>query len=124
MRRSLTALALALSLLGCAAEVPPSFTITADIYYTGWGGCTASTYLVGLLMIDRTVQPNRLVVHDDRGDMKAITWRGSYRFRMAGDEVEIVDGWRVVATSGRRYKIGGGTLAGSFWACGDITSDP
>jgi hypothetical protein len=128
MRSALTTLALTLSLMGCGSEVPPPFPIAADVYYTGGESCAASTYLAGLLLIDRTTQPNRLVIQDDRGDKTSITWRGwGYRFRMAGDQVEVVDGWTVVATSGRRYAIGGRYEAAfhGFWACaGEVIPEP
>ena len=123
MRRVVAGLALTVCLVGCQAEVPPPFPITGDIYYTSGQSCTASAYLVGLLMIDRSTQPDQLVVEDDGGDKTGVTWRGDYRFRMAGDEVEVVDGWRVVATSGRRYAIGGrhDPAFHGFWACaGDV----
>jgi hypothetical protein len=123
MRRVVSGLAVALCLFGCSAEVPVTFPIAGDIYYTGGESCKASAYFVGLLMIDRTVEPNRLVVQDDQGAKTGITWRGwGYSFRMAGDEVEVVDGWTVVATSGGRYAIGGHHAGGGgFWACaGDV----
>jgi hypothetical protein len=122
MRRVAATLALALCLLGCRAEVPVRFPIGMDVYYTGGGGCTASSYLVGRLVIDH----DRLVLRDDQGVMTELTWRGSYRARMAGDEVEIVDGWTVVATSGRRYKIGGnwGFPGDTFWACAEVIPQP
>jgi hypothetical protein len=120
LRRVVATLALTLCLLGCRSEVP--FTIAGDLYWTGGEGCPSSAYLVGTLVIDR----DRLVLQDDRGVMTGLTWRGSYRARMAGDQVEIVDGRTVVATSGHRYKLGG-TWApqwGGWWACGEVIPEP
>ena len=116
MRRVVATLALALCLVGCRSEVP--FTIAGDLYWTGGEGCPSSTFLVGTLVIDH----DRLVLQDDQGVMTSLVWRGSYAARMAGDAVEIVDGWTVVAKSGGRYKLGGHWAPqwGGWSACGEV----
>jgi hypothetical protein len=99
MRLVAATLALAMCLLGCRSEVP--FPIAADVYYVGADqeGCSASTYLVGVLVIDR----DRLVIQDDHGVSTSLTWRGTYSARqLAGGEVEVMNGWTVVATTGHR----------------------
>lgn len=117
MRWAITTLALTLSLAGCGSEVP--FPMSADVFYVGGDKCPASTFLVGVLVID----DGRLAIQDDEGALTRLTWRAVNRARqLPGGEVEVMDGWTVVATTGRRYAIGGGYEAafGGFWACADV----
>lgn len=118
MRRVITVLTLALSLSGCSLSSPP---FLADVIGTH---CAPETYLVGLLKVDPELG---LVIQDDQDVITQLMLRMTHSTRWSSDkprEVEVLDDDGVVlATTGRRYKIGGEVaewFGGRFWACAEI----
>jgi hypothetical protein len=118
VRRITASLALALCLLGCGSVVLPWDRVellTSDgpnLCYTSETG--------GPLIVDRT---NGTAI--DSGDPTApvpVMWPRGFSGRWAGSEVEVLDpDGTVVATTGRSYRIGGGSAGEDprVWlACG------
>jgi len=101
MRRVLTTLALALSLVSCQAtgSPAPTYMLAADVIHSR---CGAGTFIVGLIVVDRS---GSLAIQDDRGVITPVLWS------VHGGPVPKV---------GQRYKIGGQMAdwaGGRLWAC-------
>src|SRR5215207_6855100 len=128
MRRAITTVALALSLVGCGSNGPPEgepFELvtswepgTADFH-----ACRPGWWAAGRLVVD----PKRgtaLQVEDGdyfvkKGDMIRVLWWPTYTGRRIGNEVMVLDPHgRVVATTGQRYRIQGSFERVGFVACG------
>jgi hypothetical protein len=113
-------------LLGCGLRSPSDLPpVAKDIIGTR---CAEEELLVGLLIADPKLG---LVIRDDQGVMTPLLLRMRHSIRwspdpLAFDQIEVVDGdGNVLATTGRRYKIGGqiAEWAGNrFWACADVWS--
>jgi len=118
MKRLIWGLGAAL-VLGCGQSVPSGepFGLTTD---ASGISCGASAYLEGLLIPDTTYGT---MVQDAKGDTTRVIWRMGYSaLRLAGGEVVVLDrDGKVVATTGRSYRIGGQNdrAFGGFWACAD-----
>jgi hypothetical protein len=138
MRRVVVALVLGLSVLGCGMLTPSSepfpfssepfplssgrfpFDISGDLYYGEGGGCEASRFLVGVIVGDPELG---LAIRDDQNVVHPVIWHGGYKYRWSSTspgEVELLHGSTVMATTGRRYKIGGSDHTDRFWACANV----
>ena len=127
MRALRLALALAVvfaGLLGCG----PGTTVNteAPIVMVGedvsGNSCSAAKYLTGLLI---EVPSLGTSIQDDEGVMTHVVWpMYTVGRRLAGGEIELSDNRTrsVVATTGRRYKIGGTDFPSGlgFWACAHV----
>ena len=100
-----TALALALSLLGCGSVVPPwervELLTRAPLTVGGGPGCyTAAT--TGLLVVDP--------MYGTAIGALPVMWPLGYIGRRVGSEVEVLDrDGKLVATTGRIYELRGGS---------------
>ena len=119
--RAIVVLVVAVCALGCGSSAPAatSFLLTTDI---SGNPCSATEYVTGLLVNDAT---RGLVIRDDQGVVTHIVWRMSDSARQRpGGEIEVLDSREtVIATSGRRYRIGGyapPAFEGAFWACAGV----
>ena len=117
------ALLLGLWVVGCASRTatstPVPFKMANDVI---GNPCTASKYVVGLLINDPDVG---LAIQDDQGVITRIVWRMTDSGRqLPNGEVEVLDSsGTVVATTGHKYRIGGkvATFFGdAFWACAGV----
>ena len=120
--RAIVVLVVAVCALGCGSSAPAatSYLLTTDI--AGGQRCSASEYVTGVLVDDPTLG---LVIRDDQGVATHIVWRQSDSARkLPGGEIEVLDSSEtVIATSGRRYRIGGyhvPAFNGAFWACAGV----
>ena len=120
--RAIVVLVIAVCALGCGSSAPAatSYLLTTDI--AGGNRCSASEYVTGVLVHDPTLG---LVIRDDQGVATHIVWRQSDSARqLPGGEIEVLDSSEtVIATSGRRYRIGGyhpTAWEGAFWACAGV----
>ena len=127
MRLAVTALVLALCMIGCApvallTGVPPGFpSNSASACYTNWAhGRLVVDPRYGTAIIDTDMNPaNTTAV--------AVMWRPGLTARRVGSEVEVVDeAGNVVAITGHTYRIDGGYVGEDprvFWACDGVTGE-
>jgi hypothetical protein len=127
MGRATTALALALSLVGCGsaeASGDPVQLITG--VPPGMGGGCYTNSAVGPLIVDPTY--GTAITDENGGGTTPVVWRPGFTGRRVGSEIVVRDSnGNVVATTGRTYKIAGGYVSGGpdwpelptrmFWAC-------
>jgi hypothetical protein len=116
MRKLTTSLALALCLSGCGSTRPDTFVQDLN----DAKNCQPEKFLVGWFTEDLALQT------DEEGTRELI-WPSSYSLRWLpawlGGHFEVLDETgTVVATTGRRYKVGGTEFLGNgrFWACADV----
>ena len=109
-------LALALCLAGCAAQ--PNVQFAQDLIDNH--DCLPEKVLTGRLTNDLTLE-------SDEEGLRRLIWPGSYSLRwsaLAG-HFDVLDGTgAVVATTGRRYRVGGSEFVAAgnaFWVCGGLT---
>lgn len=128
MLRVTTTLALALCLLGCGSaaqsDEPRPWPSGAPAGFSTdiiGNSCAAPTYLVGLLIADP--EGGAALLSDD-DVINRLVWRMGFSPRRLPDsQIEVLDGnGTVVATTGRRYRIGGqdAPFFHGFWVCGAV----
>ena len=119
MRQLITILALAACLTGCGS-VQPSLNIAQDLIDNN--NCVPEKFLVGQLT-------DSLALQSDEEGLRGLIWPSSYSFRwspglLAGHFDVLDNTGTVVATTGRRYRIGGSEFVAAgnrFWVCGGMT---
>lgn len=114
MRRVATVVALALCLVGCEA-VSPLPAETFDLAHSREpadgriGACSLGWWTGGRLIVDGDRGTSIVVEGGDFGTTGAklqVLWWPRYTGRRVGNEVEVLDpDGKVVATTGRRYRI-------------------
>lgn len=126
MRLAVTALALALCMIGCApvallTGVPPGFPFDSAACYTNSAhGRLVADPRYGTAIIDTDMNPTNATA-------VPVMWRPGFTARRVGSEVEVEDpAGNVVAITGRTYRIDGGYVGEDplvFWACDRVTGE-
>lgn len=125
MRRGITALALALCLLGCGSPVLPwdRVELLTDNGNPPAPGCFTAA-AGGPLIVDRTYGTAIIVGEVGSNPPVPVMWPLGFSGRRVGSEVEVLDpDGMVVATTGRPYNLRGGFAHEDprvFWACGGV----
>jgi hypothetical protein len=123
MRRIPASLVVAISLLGCGSPAlgEPVELLTGVTPITGIGGCYTN-HAGGMLLADATYGTR--FVYGTVSEGVPVLWPPGFTGRRAGNEVAVLDTQgNVVATTGRRYEIEGGSyheLPYPFVACGYV----
>ncbi len=127
MRRTIASLVLAAGVVGCDAAAPLGEPFALR---TSWepgsaaypGACRPGWWAEGLLVVDPNGGTAMNVDGGDRpaGSTISVLWWPTFTGRRVGSEVAVLgpDG-KVVATTGRRYRIEGSFEPIGFVACGD-----
>jgi hypothetical protein len=134
MQRVAAVLALSLILAACAPSVrlitgAPTIERTSDGRIVG----CYTNFANGRLIVDPEFG-TAIVDADVGGITSTVAWRPGFSARRAGAEVEVLDPTgRVVAITGRTYRIAGGYVkkddwpeipVNAFWACDTVTPLP
>ena len=123
MHRITASIGLTVSLLGCGSAGPSvAPVVVADSIGTS---CAAEEFRVGLLIADPELG---LAIRDDQNIVTPLLFRLSHDFGWSSEwpgEFEVRDRatGTVLATTGRRYKVGGKVAdwhGNRFWTCADI----
>ena len=109
MRRVTTVVALALCLVGCGAVSPSPRRCSNSAHNREPSqGCSLGWWAGGQLVVDGNHGTSILVEGGDFGRKGAklqVLWWPKFTGRRVGNEVEVLDDGKVVATTGRRYRI-------------------
>ena len=113
-------LVLALGSVGCGPHAGAVQLLTGDPL--GPGACYTN-FAEGLLV----VQGSGTAIADETAGGSPVTspvmWRSGFTGRWAGSQIEVMDPTgKVVATTGRRYRLSGGYYQQSFFACGEAVA--
>jgi hypothetical protein len=130
MKRVFVAALLAGAMVGCAS---PGATLGEPVELlvgapSAGEACSNVNWIEGQLVADPTY--GTAVTSDFYSQrIVPVMWRRGYTGRRSGSEVAVLDpGGKVVAVTGHRYRMEGGSVGGnpdggppfSFWACGSV----